>query len=146
MTIEAPFGASANSHAGAISTFAQTDAILGFLRGVQPDVFRIFFEHWMDGVEELYEDREEGRRVADELLDSMNERIMKDLNLRYVFPMLDTVGSLSLRDAADLATALVGIQAMRANASPQPPGVGGLVESLVIDRADGVRWIQRLDR
>ena len=146
MRIDPPFGASTDPHSGSISTFAQAEAIMGFVKGVQPDVFGLFFDHWMDGVEGLYKDREEGRRVANELADEMNERITKDLNARFIDPMLDTVGSLSLRDSADLAAALVGIQAMRANASPQPPGVGGLVESLIIDRADGVRWIQRLPR
>jgi hypothetical protein len=64
----------------------------------------------------------------------------------FTSPMLDTIGALNLKDAADLAEALVGIQAMRANASPEPPGVGGFIESLIIDRFDGIRWVKQLPR
>lgn len=59
-------------------------------------------------------------------------------------PMLDTIGSLSLIDVASLARSLVGMQAIRSAASPEPASVGGFIESLVIDRTHGIRWIHRL--
>ena len=47
-------------------------------------------------------------------------------------------------DIASLARSLVGMQAIRSAASPEPASVGGFIESLVIDRASGIRWVHRL--
>ena len=62
----------------------------------------------------------------------------------FVSPMLDAIGSLSLIDVASLARSLVGMQAIQSAASPEPATIGGFIESLVIDRASGIRWVHRL--
>jgi hypothetical protein len=79
-------------------------------------------------------------------VNSLDEFLNDYQQQNFISPMLDTIGALNLRDAAELAESLVGIQAMRSNASPHPAGVGGFIESLIIDRIDGIRWIKRLPR
>ena len=144
--VDRPFGVSHDNMGAAISTFAQTDAIHGFLRGAQYNVLDLVYDNVWDYLVEQDEDPDEGVARATNAVSVVKDRVNDSLHQRFIDPMLDLISSLSLRDVADLATALVGIQAMRANASPEPPGVGGLIESLVIDRADGVRWVQRLPK
>ena len=144
VTIAEPFGPSHENLGGALSMYAQDSAIQGFLRGVQLDALEAIIDGFSDYVIEKSEDKDEGIQRANEMADTVREKIFERLNTAYVYPMLDTIGSLGLSDLVELARSLVGIQAMRANASPTPPGVGGLIESLVIDRSRGIRWTSRL--
>lgn len=146
VAISESFGASASDQSGSIKTFAQYDAIFGFLRGAQPNVLDKAYEFTWDYVHSQYEDQDAGDAKAREVIDAMRKFVNDYMFESFVSPMLDTIGALNLKDAAELAEALVGIQAMRANASPEPPGVGGFIESLVIDRFDGIRWIKQLSR
>jgi hypothetical protein len=145
LTIENPFGATAESQSGSIATFAQEQAISGFLRGAQYDVmesaFRYVWGHLSDGI-----DDEDQLNETREFMRGLRQHVDKFQMENFVSPMLDTIGALSLTDVANLASSLVGMQAIRAAASPEPASVGGYIESLVIDRAEGIRWIQRLPR
>ena len=145
-TIDQPFGVSLDNLGGAISFFAQQDAMQGFLRGVDSSALDLINRHYWMAIAERLGDAGNGKDVATEIVRKVRGTVASELESTFVHPMLDTMSSLSLGDLADLATALVGIQAMRANASPTPPGVGGLIETLVIDRADGIHWLQRLPR
>ena len=146
VAIGEPFGASAADRSGSIKTFAQSDAIFGFIRGAQVEILDQAFEFTWDHVVSQFENSEEGVTKAREVIDAMRKHVYDYMFESFTSPMLDTIGALNLKDAADLAEALVGIQAMRANASPEPPGVGGFIESLIIDRFDGIRWVKQLPR
>ncbi len=133
-------------HEDGIFALAQSDAIQGFMKGasdealatikaVLRDRFKTLSEQW-DGLSEL---EESFLREAEE---EWEERLADEFH----FPLLSTVKFLAVRDLAELAESLVGVQALRANASPELPTVGGFIESLVIDRYEGVRWINRLPR
>lgn len=130
---------------GNITVFAQYSAILGFVSGGSAPVL----DHMVRSAWSLFEEKTKGveglcspGEFARELLKSVN-----DFSMEYMTePMNEVVKSLALEDAAALATSLVGIQALRAKASPTPAGVGGFIESLVIDRSHGVRWISRLPK
>ena len=89
-------------------------------------------------------DDEAKRDSASEFIAGLKKHVGNIATEYFVSPMLDTIGSLSLIDVASLARSLVGMQAMRSAASPEPASVGGFIESLVIDRANGIRWIHRL--
>jgi hypothetical protein len=141
-----PFGASATNSSGSIQTFAQSDAIFGFIRGAQHQVLDQAFEFTWDFVVSQFENSDDGVAKAREVIDGMRKHVHDYMFESFAAPLLDTVGALNLKDAADLAESLVGIQAMRANASPEPPGVGGFIESLIIDRFDGIRWVKQLPR
>ena len=144
--LEQPFGIQAGEESGSMTTFAQNDAIMGFVRGAQFDVIsriKDFAFKWTVNNSESYE---MGINRAEELVNSLDEFLNDYQQQNFISPMLDTIGALNLRDAAELAESLVGIQAMRSNASPHPAGVGGFIESLIIDRIDGIRWINRLPR
>jgi hypothetical protein len=92
----------------------------------------------------LLESAEAKLEGAREFMSGLRKHVDKIQFDRFVSPMLDTIGSLSLIDVASLARSLVGMQAIRSAATPEPASVGGFIESLVIDRASGIRWIHRL--
>jgi hypothetical protein len=145
VTIADSFGASADDQSGSIACFAQDSAILGFLRGAQFDHKESIKRYiWSVLTEDGESEDEEQLTKTREFIDGLQEHISKMEWERYVSPMLDTIGSLSLIDVASLARSLVGMQAIRSAASPEPASVGGFIESLVIDRTHGIRWIHRL--
>jgi hypothetical protein len=144
-TIEDSFGASASDQSGSIRTFAQGGAIFGFLQGAQHDVMESVYGYlWSELTNDVDEDDEARQKSADDLLGGLRKHVEKVQYDHFISPMLDTIGSLSLIDVASLARSLVGMQAIRSAASPEPASVGGFIESLVIDRANGIRWIHRL--
>lgn len=138
------FGAEPGETTARTSTFAQDSAITGFLWGVEDTVLRKTFNSAWNLVYEQYPDQETGQLKADEFVEKMSHDIHSFQQEYFVGPMLNAIGFLNLKDVAKLAEALVGIQAMRASASPQPASVGGLIESLIIDRTDGIKWVNRL--
>ena len=143
--IEDALGASASDQSGIIRTFAQEEAIHGFLRGAQYDlmesVYRYIWSKLTDDVEAIDEAKLNSAR---EFIGGIRKHVESIQSEHFISPMLDTIGSLSLIDVASLARSLVGMQAIRSAASPEPASVGGFIESLVIDRASGIRWIHRL--
>ena len=139
------FGASASDQSGSIACFAQDNAIWGFVRGTQYDVMESAYGYiWSELTNDVEPDDEAKRDSASELIAGLKKHVGNIATEYFVSPMLDTIGSLSLIDVASLARSLVGMQAMRSAASPEPASVGGFIESLVIDRANGIRWIHRL--
>ena len=140
------FGASADSQSGSISTFAQSNAMQGFLRGAQYDTLdRVYDYLWDHFVGEDDSDATK-KQEASELIAGLRKQIEKFQWESFISPMLDTIGTLSLTEMGNLASSLVGMQAIRSAASPEPASVGGFIESLVINRAEGIRWINRLPR
>ena len=145
LTIAESFGASASDKSGSIACFAQDSAIIGFLRGAQFDHKESIKQYiWSVLTDDGENEDEEQLKRTHQFIEGLNEHIQKMEWERYVSPMLDTIGSLSLIDVASLARSLVGMQAIRSAASPEPASVGGFIESLVIDRVSGIRWIHRL--
>jgi hypothetical protein len=145
LTIDESFGASAGDQSGSIATFAQDNAIFGFLRGAQFDLMDSAYRYiWSELIANIDSEDEENLNQAREFLAGLRKHVDKIQGERFVSPMLDTIGSLSLIDVASLARSLVGMQAIRSAASPEPASVGGFIESLVIDRASGIRWVHRL--
>lgn len=143
--IEDALGTSASDQAGSIETFAQDNAINGFLKGSQYEVMESAYGYiWSELTDEVDAGDEAKLNSVRELIDGLRKHIDKFQYDEFVSPMLDTIGSLSLIDLASLARSLVGMQAIRSAASPEPATVGGFIESLVIDRASGIRWVHRL--
>ena len=143
--IEDSFGASASDQSGSIAFFAQSNSINGFLRGAQLDLLENLYNHIWSGLTDNVDANDEVKlNSTREFMKGVRKHVEKIQQEFFVSPMLDTIGSLSLIDVASLARSLVGMQAMRSAASPEPASVGGFIESLVIDRANGIRWIHRL--
>lgn len=133
----------APSISGRIAFFAQSHAIRGFLRGAHNLIVDRMIDFAWDSVY-VAVDGDDAAAKADEAAKEVREKLENLIWKTYVSPMLETIGSLSLTDLAGLAQSLVGIQAMRAAAETGPATVGGTIETLVISKAHGVQWLNRL--
>jgi len=128
---------------GRLSQFAQSDAIMGFLTGAHAflvNSLREFSAEWM--VERL--ELEATGAFVEEFRQGFEEHFRSTAWEHFVDPMLSTIENLPLSGVAELAEALVGMQATRSASMDGPATVGGIIESLVISRAHGIQWVHQL--
>jgi hypothetical protein len=144
--VKEPFPNDSKYSSGHVTALAQNDAILGFMYGAEDRALDYMKNKIWEYIVEKHANKEEGFQEANAFLEALNHDHRNFSYEVYVNPLLRTVEFLNLSDAAEFAESLVGIQAMRAKASPHPAGVGGFIESLVIDKFSGVRWIKRLPK
>jgi hypothetical protein len=128
----------------AIVSFAQDDAVQGFIFGASDQAVNVIVQALTDVMAGAIESGQLDPNVGVEIRNKWQDLIWERLFTEFKRPLNSTVSSLALYDLARLAESLVGIEALRANASPNPPGVGGMVEAATIDRYDGVQWVRRL--
>lgn len=126
LAIDEPSGSDGSGFSGSIAVFAQADAIQGFLRGAH---FAL-----VDRAVDL----------ADQVASGLRSELQRHQSELFIEPMLDTIGGLPLTNLASLAESLVGIQATRSAAEAGPGTVGGFIETLLISRAHGLQWVNRL--
>lgn len=141
--VDESFGGDLREDGAAIKLFAQSDAINGFLAGYEPDFMdegAAFVRRFVNDTFDTEDDTNLGALVASSLVQFMESWS----NETRVQPLMRTISTLNMSGLADLAESLVGIQVTRSASSEDVSTVGGFIESLVIDRIDGVRWIQRL--
>lgn len=142
-TVEEPFGAHNARLNGSITTYAQAEAIQAFLRGAHYSLTEEIYTHVWDAVYQVI-DPPDDERIADEILATLRAHAAEFQQERFISPMLATISGLPLSGLAELAQSLVGMQAAFSTAGSGPATVGGLIESLVISRAHGVQWVNRL--
>ena len=82
--------------------------------------------------------------TADKVTEELRLKIEESQRKKFISPMLSTIGGLPLTGLAELAESLVGMQATFSAAGTGPASVGGFIESLIIDRSRGVRWVHQL--
>jgi hypothetical protein len=141
--VEVAFGADNSTTSGSIATFAQAEAVHGFLRGAHFSLIEEAVDHVWDEVYQLV-DGDDDVKIANDIAEGLREKIAQIQQERFISPMLDTIGGMSLIALAELAESLVGMQATFSAAGSGPATVGGFIETLVISRATGVRWVRRL--
>lgn len=142
-TIDERFGIQAGED-GAIHTFAQDDAIHGFISGAEWRIIHALVRKVESTINELPDLLAVEPELVARLRDEIYNHFENFRYEKYVSPLLSTIGGLSLKGCSELAESLVGIQAIRSAGGEGPASVGGFIESLVIDRAVGVRWIKKL--
>jgi hypothetical protein len=135
-----------SDHTQGVLTIAQSSAIAGFVNGVSDDAVELLKAMLSIHLAESLSNPPSDNASVHAFIEELTATWSRMLASSHRKPLLDTIGCLALAELADLAESLVGIQALRANTSPEQPTVGGFIESLMIDRYDGVRWIKRLPR
>lgn len=138
-----PFGSPGGRRSGAIHTFAQDDAIWGFLKGIYPELQERILSYMWQQISEL-DKIPNSKEVANNLYEGLEKFIESYKADNYATPLIKTLEGLSLKGLAELAANLVGMQATRSAGSAEPASVGGLIESAIIDRRDGFRWVTQL--
>lgn len=124
-----------------IATFAQDEAIWGFLRGYRYSLLRNLVGKVQDWVGENFEiDDENTIRVNSELSELMFSEAYEIGRENYTSPMFDSIEGMSVHGIAELAESLVGIQSTSTYAETGTATVGGLIEVATIDRKHGFVW------
>lgn len=143
LAIDKPFGSDGSGFSGSIAFFAQADAIQGFLRGSHFALVDRAVDYVWDAVYNMIEG-DDDVDLADQVASGLRSELQRHQSELFVNPMLDTIGGLPLTNLASLAESLVGIQATRSAAEAGPATVGGFIETLLISRAHGLQWVNRL--
>lgn len=132
---------------GSIIYLAQQDAIADFTRGLDQARRGIVREAASIALHDAA--TKIGLENSEQLMAEFNENFYHRLG-HYLWhdfegPFRRTMESLALGPLSNLTEALVKVQALRAMSSSGMATVGGVIESLTIDRVDGVKWRRRLD-
>lgn len=138
-----PFGGGGALGQGGVHTFAQDNAIQGFLRGLYPEVHEILKSAMWRKLKANKSAglKEDGVRALIKEVMSELEEFQDDY---LISPLITTISGLNLKGLAELAGALVGMQASRSAGSSEPASVGGVIETAVISRREGFHWINKV--
>lgn len=116
---------------------AQVDAIWGFVQGfrapVRGHLHKILDRHIPDAADK----QEKITNVIDDLTRATNGD--------YVQPFFRRLNNCSIPELAETANDMLNVQLLSAKLSGYQETVGGTVEVLTIDKANGVRWHNRLE-
>jgi hypothetical protein len=122
-------------------SLAQDRAIAPFLHGWGGDIRAHVAESVKAAaLEKLSLDEEGAKDIATATLDKLAER-MEEYYSTPMFRTLDALGTSALARYADL---LIRMEALRSATLPGEATVGGIVESLSVNRPHGVRWHHRI--
>lgn len=141
-----PRGPEASSSNVYIETIAQDEAMADFIRGLDPNRQETYNNIAREkAIEVFYGDEvdEEQLKKIDEFVQVYDEAINESLWDNYTLPFRRTLRALSLRSLVLFSEALVKLQSLRSATAPGEATVGGIIESLSIDRVQGVEWHTR---
>jgi hypothetical protein len=143
ITSEQTLGSPARRDLATVSNFGLDDAIKGFLTGADYEFINEVTSYF-DGVLKTVDPDNELVVTHDEMLREVRERTSELQKSKHVNPALKTLAVMGLWELGNTAKSLVEIQALRSRLAGGQLEVGGQIEALVIDRANGIRWINRL--
>lgn len=123
-----------------ISTIAQDEAMADFIRGLAWGRQQTYKEMAGEIASKVFEVGSENSDKLDEFMNAYDEALDSSLWENYTLPFRRTLGALSIRSLVLFSEALVKIQSLRSATAPGEATVGGLIESLSIDRVQGVDW------
>ena len=141
-----------------IRHFAQGDAIWAFIRGYNPRILSRALGAVREKIEEYFGEKEweftddsgEAKtKLTSELAYELADEVYLEIRDKYSIenfssPLLNSIESMSTISLAAFAESLVGIQALSTYSQRGTATVGGLIEVVTIDRAEGVVWRQKI--
>ncbi len=123
-----------------IATIAQDEAMADFIRGLASSRQQTYKEMAGEIAGKVFVDDSVTAEKIHEFMDAYNDALNASLWDNYTLPFRRTLGALSIRSLVLFSEALVKIQSLRSATAPGEATVGGLIESLSIDRVQGVEW------
>ena len=129
-----------------IGTIAQDEAMADFIRGLDINRQEAYIEIAREKATDIFlgsEPSNESSEKVDSFIESLNEAINETLWDNYTLPFRRTLRALSLHSLVLFSEALVKLQSLRSATAPGEATVGGIIESLSIDRVQGIEWHTR---
>lgn len=130
----------ANESVVTIATIAQQDAMVDFMRGLHWSRQETYRELAGEIAGKVFADASVTSEKIDEFVKAYDKALNESLWDNYILPFKRTLGALSIRSLVLFSEALVKIQSLRSATAPGEATVGGIIESLSIDRVQGVEW------
>jgi hypothetical protein len=123
-----------------ISTIAQDEAMADFIDGLGWERQQTYKEMAGEIASKVFANESVTSEKIDEFMNTYDEALNASLLENFTLPFKRTLGALSIRSLVLFSEALVKIQSLRSATAPGEATVGGLIESLSIDRVQGVDW------
>lgn len=146
-------------HPAAIFPFAQSEMVVSFMEGVDPD-YRLRIDSAVRRILDSYSSTllnllapkpittrnryQQAMSKATEIFAQDFENEMSEYqNSRFIQPVLDIVCGLPKSELAAMAESLVNLTSFRRHVTPDAETVGGPIDVAIISRGDGFIWIKR---
>lgn len=141
-----------------IAPYGQTDIIDAFVQGIDPflsNTISAVFQSLLNKIRsEVYQKLSENagqQKEIDAFLEVLLPETLKVLNSRleevrlkkHTEPIVQTIGTLSKEDLAEMAESLVNLTYLKRRVSFNEESVGGPVDVAIITKGDGFVWIKR---
>ena len=130
----------ANESDVTIATIAQQDAMVDFMRGLHWSRQETYMGMAGEIAGKVFADESVTSEKIDEFVKAYDKALNESLFDDFILPFKRTLAALSLRSLVLFSEALVKIQSLRSATAPGEATVGGLIESLSIDRVQGIEW------
>ena len=135
----------AASEAGpGIITLAQDEAMADFIRGMSSPRQQELLEKVSSTARKHFSEKVE-LDVISGFIDDLDTRLDSDLWHDFTQPFRKTLNALSLPSLLQLAESLIRIQALRSATAEDEPTVGGRIESVTLNRRQGIQWHFRIN-
>ena len=77
------------------------------------------------------------------VIDILEERLEEIRWEKHIGPIVDSIGTLSKEDMAEMAESLINLTYLKRRASFDEESVGGPVDVAIITKGDGFVWVKR---
>jgi len=138
-----------NERVAYIHGFAQTNAMMSFVQGMDPQyvpsLTRFVRSFFREKKRQFRKDKKTAdvvERIGSDLREAL-ARELDQLGRDFYSPLMGVVASMPKEDLAVLAEALINLTALRMRASADAETVGGPTDVAVISKGDGLIWIKR---
>jgi len=142
---------------GSITPFAQSEMVVTFMEGLDPEFERFLVSAFSDVLDEFEravigalgqsDVSEAFRSKLHDAKTKIVERLWKGVSTyqwkRHVSPVMSAVSALPKDELAVLAESLINITALKRRVSPDAETVGGAIDVAVISKGDGFIWIKQ---
>lgn len=138
--------------------FAQTDAVMHFVEGIDPNhaleatkLVKGALDGLKDDILNSLEFTDDDRKVAAdewekkarERLRAFSEAAVASRSEKYVSPLMQVIAVLPKDELASVAEALVNLTSLRRKMTMGEETVGGPIDVAVISKGDGLIWMKR---
>lgn len=144
-------------NAAAIFPFAQSEMVVAFMEGAEPEYQERISEEvyaMLDGYSSALFEKIFPGGVKSEVIHSIGEinrdiagkfeeNMTKYQQERFIEPVVGIVEGLPKSELAAMAESLVNLTSFRRHVTPDAETVGGPIDVAVISRGDGLVWIKR---
>jgi len=138
-----------DEHVAYIQAFAQTNVIMSFVRGMDPQhapLLRRFVANFFRQKKRQLQRDKQDTSILDDIGKELGSALTRELvaiGRDFSSPLMRVVQSMPKEDLALLAEALINLTTLRRRASAEAETVGGPTDVAVISKGDGFIWIKR---